>query len=114
MNNNYPDPNEMTYVMWKARIRRDIKRALRRSPGLHRHSPEHIAKILGMNEYEIFYARALTKFVKVVEMIDDLPPVERPWSMENRWAQLRVNPWRNLYKRQEEEGWWTGQMVLPL
>jgi hypothetical protein len=107
---NYPDPNEMSYDVWKATVRRDIKRALRRSPGLVRHTPEHIARILGMNEHEIFYARALAIDVRVYSMltIDE--------ARIQRWLDDApvINPWWEILERQEEEGWWSGQMRLPL
>ena len=99
---------EHDYAVWKADIRVRIKRSMHR--GLFDTAPEVIARYLGMNEYQIFYARTITKFIKVVE------EVPRDEQCDEKWLDgaPELNPWWEIFERQEEEGWWVGQMRLPL
>lgn len=105
-------PNELLtehdYDIWKANIRIRIKRAMHR--GLFGKDPEVIARYLGMDEYQTFYARTITTFVKVVEEIP------RDEQCDEKWLDGApvINEWWEIFERQEEEGWWAGQMRLPL
>jgi len=104
----------MRYFSWQARIRRDIKQAIITGPNctsLFSQWPEMIALMLGMDDCQIFYARTLNIKLSIYEM-------SHPTGIVNhfpyKWDQQAVNPWRQIYKKQKEHGWWSGQTELPL